>query len=77
MKAYEITTAIEQAKSAINNLAWLNVEQLRFARHIIVDGISELVQEKLAEELAEEAMQDETICVVHDLNDKQKFWEGK
>ena len=77
MKAYEITTAIEQAKSAINNLAWLNVEQLRFARHIIVDGISELVQEKLAEELEAEAKQDETICIVHDLNDKQKFWEGK
>lgn len=77
MKAYEITTAIEQAKSAINNLAWLNVEQLRFARHIIVDGISELVQEKLAEELEAETKQDETICIVHDLNDKQKFWEGK
>ena len=77
MKAYEITTAIEQAKSAINNLAWLNVEQLRFARHIIVDGISELVQEKLAEELEAEAKQDETICVVHDLKEKQEFWEGK
>ena len=76
MKAYEITTAIEQAKSAINNLAWLNVEQLSFARHIIVDGISELVQEKLAEELEAEA-KEETICVVHDLNEKQKFWEGK
>ena len=77
MKAHEITTAIEQAKSAINNLAWLNVEQLRFARHIIIDGINELVQEKLAEELAEEAKQDETICVVHDLKEKQEFWEGK
>lgn len=77
MKAYEITTAIEQAKSAINNLAWLNVEQLRFARHIIVDGISELVQEKLAEELEAEAKQEETVFIVHDLNDKQKFWEGK
>ena len=77
MKAYEITTAIEQAKSAINNLAWLNVEQLRFARHIIVDGISELVQEKLAEELEAEAKEEEAICIVHDLSDKQKFWEGK
>jgi hypothetical protein len=73
MKAYEITTAIEQAKSAINNLAWLNVEQLRFARHIIVDGISELVQEKLAEELEAEAKQDETICLVHELKEKQEF----
>ena len=75
MKSYEITTAIEQAKSAINNLAWLNVEQLKFARHIIVDGISELVQEKLAEELAKE---EPTVCVVHDLKEeKDKFWEGK
>ena len=77
MKAYEITTAIEQAKQAINTLSFLDVEQLKFARHIIVDGISELVQEKLAEELSEEAKRDETICIVHDLNDKQKFWEGK
>ena len=70
MKSYEITTAIEQAKKTIDNLAWLNVEQLKFARHIIVDGISELVQEKLAEELAKE----EVVCVVHDLaKEKDKF----
>lgn len=75
MKSYEITTAIEQAKQTISNLSWLDVEQLKFARHIIVDGISELVQEKLAEELAKE---EETVCVVHDLKEeKDKFWEGK
>ena len=77
MKSYEIISAIEQAKTALQAVSFLDVEQLKFARHIIVDGISELVQEKLAEELAEEAKQDETICVVHDLNDQQKFWEGK
>ena len=77
MKSYEITTAIEQAKQAINTLSFLDVEQLKFARHIIVDGISELVQEKLAEELEAEAKQDETICLVHELKEKQKFWEGK
>lgn len=75
MKPYEITSAIEQAKQAINILSFLDVEQLKFARHIIVDGISELVQEKLAEELAKE---EETVCVVHDLKEeKDKFWEGK
>ena len=73
MKSYEITTAIEQAKQVITTLSWLDVEQLKFARHIIVDGISELVQEKLVEELEEEAKQ-ETICVVHDLKEeKDKF----
>ena len=75
MKSYEITTAIEQAKTALQAVAFLDVEQLKFARHIIVDGISELVQEKLAEELAKE---EETVCVVHDLKEeKDKFWEGK
>ena len=75
MKSYEITTAIEQAKQVITTLSWLDVEQLKFARHIIVDGISELVQEKLAEELEKE---EETVCVVHDLKEeKDKFWEGK
>ena len=70
MKSYEITTAIEQAKQVITTLSWLDVEQLKFARHIIVDGISELVQEKLAEELEEE----EVGCVVHDLaKEKDKF----
>ena len=74
MKSYEITTAIEQAKQVITTLSWLDVEQLKFARHIIVDGISELVQEKLAEELAKE----EVVCVVHDLaKEKEKFWEWK
>ena len=74
MKSYEITTAIEQAKQVITTLSWLNVEQLKFARHIIVDGISELVQEKLAEELAKEVVG----CVVHYLaKEKDKFWEGK
>ena len=75
MKSYEITTAIEQAKTALQAVAFLDVEQLKFARHIIVDGISELVQEKLAEELAKE---EPTVCVVHDLKEeKDKFWEGK
>ena len=73
MKSWEITTAIEQAKTALQAVAFLDVEQLKFARHIIVDGISELVQEKLAEELEEEAKQ-ETVCVVHDLaKEKDKF----
>ena len=74
MKSWELSTAIEQAKTALQAVAFLDVEQLKFARHIIVDGISELVQEKLAEELAKE----EVVCVVHDLaKEKDKFWEGK
>ena len=75
MKSWELSTAIEQAKTALQAVAFLDVEQLKFARHIIVDGISELVQEKLAEELEKE---EETVCVVHDLKEeKDKFWEGK
>ena len=75
MKSWELSTAIEQAKTALQAVSFLDVEQLKFARHIIVDGISELVQEKLAEELEKE---EETVCVVHDLKEeKDKFWEGK
>ena len=76
MKSWEIITAIEQAKTALQAVSFLDVEQLKFARHIIVDGISELVQEKLAEELAKE--EEPIVCVVHDLvKEKQEFWEGK
>lgn len=54
MKSYQMSTAIESAKKALLELAYLDAEQLLFVKRIINDGMSELVMQSLEDELAKE-----------------------
>lgn len=59
MKSYQMSTAIDGARKALDTIAYLDAEQLLFIKRIINDGICELVMQRLEDERAKEAEEEE------------------